>query len=195
MTAWIACASAFGAGEVKTLVAPSLGAAPKGGVFASNVVVTLTTTAKEIRYTLDGSEPATNSALYTTPLLLTNSALLQARAFSSDAKASDSLLETYTLLETNVADFTSPLPLVVINTFGRPIQPGTNLLASIRFINAPTNQRATLTAACDFDGRAAIKARGYTSLRYPKKSFAIETVDNLGHGWPASIPGFPADTD
>src|SRR6185436_16767290 len=67
--------------------------------------------------------------------------------------------------------------------------------ASIRFINAPTNQRATLTAAGDFDGRASIKARGYTSLRYPKKSFGVETHDAAGRSQPASILGLPTDTD
>ena len=169
-------------------------ASPHGGVFLSNVVVTLTNAAKEIRYTLDGTEPGTNSLLYAAPLLLTNSALLQARAYA-DGKAGDLLVETYNLIETNVVDFSSHLPLVLINTFGRPIQAATNVLASIRFIDALTNQRATLTATCDFDGRATVKARGYTSLRYPKKSFAVETRNAAGESHSVSILGFPKDSE
>ena len=51
----------------------------------------------------DGSDPSTNSPIYTAPLLLTNSALLQARSFFPDGKSSGPLVETYTLLDTNVA--------------------------------------------------------------------------------------------
>src|SRR5215213_2905262 len=54
---------------------------PRGGVFASNVTVTLTSALKEIRYTVDGSEPGTNSTLYAAPFLLTNTALIKVRGF------------------------------------------------------------------------------------------------------------------
>jgi hypothetical protein len=181
------------AGEAAGTPAPT--ASVKGGIFASNVTISLSASAKEIRYTLDGSEPSTNSPIYTAPLILTNSALLQARSFFPDAKSSGPLVETYTLIDTNVADFSSHLPVVVINTFGRTINPATNLLASIRFIDAPTNQRATLSAPCNFDGRAEIKTRGYTSLRYPKKSYSVETQGSTGGSQAASILGLPADTD
>jgi hypothetical protein len=187
--------ASLGAADAKGCLLPVTSASPKGGVFATNVVVTLSTTCKEVRYTLDGSEPATNSPLYTAPLLVTNSVLLQARAFSADSKSGDTLVETYVVVDTNAVDFTSTLPVVVINTFGRPIQPGTNLVGAMRFINTATNQRAMLTAPVDFDGRASIKARGYTSLRYPKKSYAFETRDKSGETKAASILGFPQDTE
>src|SRR5687768_6524146 len=61
------------------------GFVPKGGMFTSNVVVTLSHSAKEIRYTLDGSEPGTNSMLYAAPLTLTNPAVVKARAFSTNS--------------------------------------------------------------------------------------------------------------
>ena len=183
-----ACVSIVFAGDAKPADAPPLSASPKGGVFASNATVSLSG-AKEIRYTLDGSNPVTNSPLYSAPLAVTNSVLLKARAFAADGKCGDLLVETYTLLETNTLDFNSHLPLVIINTFGGAIQATSNILASIRFVNGTTNQHATLVAPCDFGGRIEIKARGYTSLRYPKKSFSFETDD------PVSILGFPADTD
>src|SRR5262249_29830755 len=112
-TSWAVWASSANGADDAKASRPAPASFPKGGVFVSNVMVTLTNTAKEIRYTLDGSEPATNSPLYSAPLLLTNSALLQARAFA-DSKPGELLVETFTLLETNVTDFSSHLPLVVI---------------------------------------------------------------------------------
>ena len=53
----------------------NLTVSPLGGVFSSNVTVTLSAKAGRIHYTLDGSEPTTNSPVYASPLLLTNSAV------------------------------------------------------------------------------------------------------------------------
>jgi len=180
--------------SAKTDVAASLSISPPGGVYPSNVLVVLKGAAKEIRYTLDGSEPATNSPLYKSPLHLTNSVLLQARGFSPDWKESFRLTETYTLLETNSQFFTSSLPLVVISTFGHAVS-GSNIAASIRFINTNGAKLATLTGTPDFDGRINIKTRGYTSLRYPKKSYSVETRDAEGNSEPVSILGMPKETD
>ncbi len=189
------CVSTLLQAAEKNAPAHALTVSAKGGVFASNVVVTLSTTAREIRYTLDGSRPGTNSTLYKAPLTVANSVLLRARAFSADFQPSDALAETYTVLETNVLDFSSTLPLVVINTFGQTIQHATNLLASVRFINAATNQKATLVSPPDFDGQALIRQRGYTSLRYPKKSFALEIHDSHGASQAVPILGLPKESD
>jgi uncharacterized repeat protein (TIGR03806 family) len=55
---------------------------PAGGVFTDSVIVTIadTTSGASIYYTLDGTVPTTNSPVYTGPLTLTNSVLLQALA-------------------------------------------------------------------------------------------------------------------
>src|SRR5215213_9020438 len=54
---------------------------PRGGVFASNVTVTLTSALKEIRYTVEGVEPGTNSTVYATAVFLNNHALIKVRGF------------------------------------------------------------------------------------------------------------------
>jgi hypothetical protein len=56
---------------------------PAGGAFVASVQVTLTApdTNAVLRYTLDNSPPTTNSLLYAGPFLLTNSAIVSARAF------------------------------------------------------------------------------------------------------------------
>ncbi len=56
--------------------------APAGGLFTNSINITLSDagTNVSIYYTLDGSKPTTNSALYSGPFVLTNTALVQAAA-------------------------------------------------------------------------------------------------------------------
>ena len=58
---------------------------PDGGTFNGSVLITLqhTNLQAALYFTLDGSLPTTNSFLYTGPLLLTNSATVNANAFAS----------------------------------------------------------------------------------------------------------------
>src|SRR5690349_1409808 len=78
---------------------------PSGGIFTSNVSVSLATTGKEIRYTLDGTEPGTNSPVYTAPLTFSNSVLLKARAITVDSTLSETVAEAYSFAETNLTGF------------------------------------------------------------------------------------------
>jgi hypothetical protein len=174
---------------------PALLISPKGGVFSSNVSVTLSAATKEIRYTTDGSEPGTNSPLYTAPLGLTNSLVLKARVFLSPTDAGEIAAEAFTFIDTNVVEFSSTLPLVVISTFGSAIPAPTNAALWMQVFDAPANQRATLTNAVEFSGPVRLKPRGFTSLRYPKRSYSVETLDAAGDESPVPLLGMPADHD
>ena len=58
---------------------------PAGGLFSNSVVVTITNSMPGASnyYTLDGSQPTTDSRLYTKPFLLTNTTVVTARAFKT----------------------------------------------------------------------------------------------------------------
>lgn len=72
-------------------------ASPYGGTFGNSLPVTLAcaTPLAQIHYTLDGSEPDENSALYTAPILITDSASLRASAFRSGYNPSGTLWADY----------------------------------------------------------------------------------------------------
>ncbi len=169
---------------------------PRGGFFTSNVLVTIAGPTNQVRYTLDGTEPGTNAPLYSAPLLITNSAQLKARVFESGTNAGQIVAEAYSVLDTNVAGFSSTLPLIVLNSFGQPMPPVSNAVIWMHVFSLATNQRATLLGAtAEFSGPISIKARGFTSLRQPKKSYAVETLDAAGENAPVSLLGMPADHD
>ncbi len=169
---------------------------PLGGLFTNlTVAISITGATSQIRYTLDGTTPATNSPLYGGVLALSNSCYLQARAFATGAPPSGVAAETFTLLETNFSDFTSTLPLVIVQTFGQPIVADSRRLASMRIVDVATNGQARLRGPGHFEGRAAIRKRGYTSLRYPKVSLAVETLDAAGRELETGLLGMPKDSD
>lgn len=68
---------------VVKLATPTL--SPNGGSFSDSVEVTLACTSPgaTLFYTTDGSDPTTNSAVYSTPLLLTSSTTVKALAWKS----------------------------------------------------------------------------------------------------------------
>jgi len=174
------------------VVAPVI--SPAGALFTSNVTVTLSAAAGQIRFTTDGSEPATNSPLYAAPLLLTNSALLQARAYVG-ADASAITAAVFTAANTNLAGFNSTLPVIVVHSFGQGLPTPSNAPAWLQVISPGTNQTATLTAATEFSGPVKLKRRGFSSLRFPKMSLSVETVDLQGDEAAVSLLGLPADSD
>jgi len=176
-------------------VPPLVRVAPAGGMFISNPVVTLTGSTGELRFTLDGSLPATNSPLYSTPFILSNSCLLQVRAFVAGRSTGGVSVASFTMLDTNLAGFTSSVPLVCLQTFGRALPADTNVAASIYLIDAPSGRPATLGGPRDFDGRAVVKIRGYTSRRYPKHSLTVELRDAFDAPVHESLLGQPADSD
>lgn len=169
---------------------------PPAGVYLDAVTVELRPqgNAGTIRYTLDGSEPTAASPEYSGPIPIHSTTLLQAKSFEPDLAPSMTVSRTYTILEPSLADFTSNLPLVIINAFGQPITKQQPIMASLRVIDSGT-ERSSLTAAAAFDGHCEIKLRGFSSLRFPKKSYTVKTRDDSGKPLDVSILGMPPDSD
>ena len=191
---WVAETCALGAVSPSNS-APLVAFAPAGGMFTSNPIVTLTGSTGEMRFTLDGSLPVTNSLLYSAPIVLSNSCMVQARGFVGGTATGAVTVASFTLLDTNLAGFNSSLPLVCLQTFGQPIPTDTNVVAAVYLVDAPAGRSATLDAPRDFDGRAVVKVRGYTSRRYPKHSFTMELRDAFDEPVHASLLGQPSDAD
>jgi len=96
---------------------------PSGGVYATNVSLKISARASSpaIHYTLDGSEPDESSPAYSAPLLISNTTLVRAKAFAKESQASSIAAEVYTLLDDDLVNFSSNLPLAIVNSFGTNI--------------------------------------------------------------------------
>ena len=124
---------------------------PRGGAYSTNVVLQLSAPAAGtadrqpvmIRYRLDGLDPDENSAVYSGPILLTNSTLVRAKVFAKGSPASPIAAEFYTLLDSDVIDFSSNLPLVILDSFGSNVVHDSSVQAGVQFID-PERGRARL---------------------------------------------------
>lgn len=73
---------------------------PDGGLYSDPETVVLTATAGDIRYTLDGSDPTSQSALYSSPIAVSSTTMVRARVFESGKIAGSISTETYLYGET-----------------------------------------------------------------------------------------------
>ena len=73
---------------------------PGTGTYADSVVFSITcaTEGAEIRYTMDGSEPTATSTLYSTPITLTATTTVKAKAFKTDWNPSETVTAIYTVV-------------------------------------------------------------------------------------------------
>ena len=96
--------------------------------------------------------------------------------------------------EESATNFTSNLPVVVLDTFGQSISKDVPTVVRAEFFNA-ANRRASLGAKPDYDGLGTVHLRGYTTLHLPKHSYTFHTVDNRTNQTKVSLLGLPADDD
>lgn len=169
-----------------------------GGIFtnALELILTPATPGAEIRYTLDGSIPSELSALYTTPIPIGRTLMVRARAFAPGLAPSPVTGAAFTRLAPALESFSSNLPLLVLNSFGRTIPEGTRSPVYLTVLNPEAETgRTRILSPPDFTRRAAAEIRGSSSTQFPKKSYGLELQDEAGLDSPASLVGLPADSD
>ncbi len=108
---------------VDAAVPPSIGVSPAAGTYTNQVSVALTGVnlpdGAEIHFTLDGTSPSENSALYTGAILLTNTTTtsISAAIFVNDQIASEVSVATYSVI-TVVPPGTGGTPNLINIQFG-----------------------------------------------------------------------------
>ncbi len=166
----------------------------RGGVFTDTVKIELNAREGVVRYTLDGSEPNASSQAYAESITLSGSTLIKAKTFAPDLLPSGTVAETFTLLDESTAGFTSNLPLIILNPIGQYISANNRSTVSMRFVNAGKG-RNSLTSAADYDGRASVNLRGFSTLRQPKNSLTLRLIDENNDKVKASLFGLPKESD
>jgi len=186
-------------GAGNTLTGPGFAPDPvfsiKGGVYAaSSLALSMSAPSGTIRYTLDGSTPSGSSTAYTAPINISASTIVQARVFQAGLLPSTIVVETYNMAGTGVANFSSDLPLLIINTAGRGISQDSRVPAFVTAIDTHRG-RAALQAPPSFQGKAQVEIRGQSSAGFPKKAYNVELNDAVGNDLEVPLLGLPQESD
>jgi hypothetical protein len=91
--------------------------------------------------------------------------------------------------------FSSNLPIIVIDTSGRAIPNEPKIVARMGVINNGSARNSTANAFNEYDGEISIEIRGTSSQQFPKKSYALETQDELGQNYNVPLLGMPKEND
>lgn len=174
-----------------------------GGVITDPFRLELSTASGHdaIRYTLDGSDPGAASPLYDgavgVPIGCASSTRLRARAFGSGGAPGPVRSAVYLPLDEAARGFSTNLPIVVIDTLGRPIvadrasRPWVDGFAA--FIPPGPDGRARLTGRAQHTGFVALRHRGAST--YGQGGYRLELRDELGEEASAPLLGLPEESD
>ncbi len=167
------------------------------GTFIEPFTLTLSSTgaASTIRYTLDGTMPTSTSLVYTVPFLITNSAHIRARAYGDGLLPGPPQSGAYLKLLTNVLEFTSTLPVLVMETFGQNLPTSAHDSFVHLCLHEPVNGKTSLTNPPTLTTRAGFHVRGSTSSGFPQSPYAVEFLDEFNEERNLSPLGLPADSD
>ncbi|MDD2598711.1 MAG: chitobiase/beta-hexosaminidase C-terminal domain-containing protein [Kiritimatiellae bacterium] len=153
--------------EEATVSAPTFDPAD-GTSFETSLSVALSsaTDGAEIRYTLDGADPTTNSVLYATALELTETTTVKARAFKSGLAASAVASATYTKLVPAATPTFTPAEGTTFETSLSLALSSATDGAEIRYTldgSDPTTNSALYATALTLTQTTTVKARAFKS--------------------------------
>jgi hypothetical protein len=187
-------------------------------VFSESVMLEMESSTPDthIVYTIDGKEPTIfNSKRYTVPVEITKSTQIRARAQRSSSDAGPLVGRQFTKVSPELATFSSPLPIIVLDNFGSGKVPqrssstgpngndgsGVNQVARQPALmtiyeraesgeSSPADAKATVSSA-------GIRVRGSSSGSLAKKAFSVETWNDgvIEDAKDIEPFGMPAESD
>ncbi|MFT5042962.1 MAG: hypothetical protein ACI8TX_003959, partial [Hyphomicrobiaceae bacterium] len=190
------------------LVAPIL--SPPCETFSANTSVTITPAfpGVAIRYTTNGSAPTSSSTLYTTPINLSSTTHLRARAFDATTGGGGEIASgSFQKLATTSnlgginppSTFTSDLPIMVVENFGAGNVPGPGATLQTARVSVfepdPTTGRSSLADEPDACFRIGIRRRGQSSSGFAKPQYRVELRDDSDVDLDYPLLGLPSESD
>lgn len=146
-------------------------------------------------------EPTAASPEYSGPFTISSSVTIRAAVFAADNSLHGAAATAQFI---RIADdgarldtFSSPLPLVVLDTHGRSALDDNSPDQKPAWLQlfTPDNGSATLTAPPAVTTPIGVKVRGTSSAGFPKKSYSVELHDEAGADRPLSLLGLAHNAD
>ncbi len=165
--------------------------------FLETVEVALSCTERSavIHFTLDGSLPTSRSPIWRDALTFTNTTQLRARAYQPGLLPSPPRSEVYLRCHTNALEFTSSLPVMILDTLGSDTPTSSQASLAHLSVYEPVNGRTALTNRPTLISRVSQRVRGSTSSGMPQPGFAMAFIDELNQERSLPLLGLPADSD
>jgi len=165
--------------------------------FTGNFQVSLSgaSAGQSIRYTTDGSEPTTSSALYGNPFTISQSTQLRARIIGGGSALGPIAMASYLSLASDVSGFSSNLPIVILENWnsGKPNSDTDGFWGIIE--PGAADQRSHISASLDIATRCNMKVRGSSSSGFAKYSLSLESQDESKEDQAISPLGMPSESD
>lgn len=178
-------------GDVKFSVA--------GGTFERPFALTLESVdplpGTVIRYTVDGSTPGEQATLYAGPIPMNATRQVRARTFTPGLLSGVVRTETFLRLSSDVAGFTSDLPIIVIHTLGGGAISASAERAGVVTLHEPMRGRSSIASAPQLVTRASFRRRGSSTEGQPKANYAVEFWDEADQPLDLPLLGMPAESD
>ncbi len=95
----------------------------------------------------------------------------------------------------NLYNFSTDLPLIIIDTDGRSIPDEPKITARMKIINNSSGINRINDQPTDYDGFIGIEKRGKSSIHYPQTPYGVETRNADGSNNNISVLGLPEEND
>jgi len=163
-----------------------------------------------VHFEIGGAVPTASSPEFheDEPIPISGSVLVRARAFDSQGNASESVTRMFIRLDKELEDFSSDIPLVIVNEHDEtmlslcediPPQSGTNCERTLVYstvIDVGQDGRARLfTDDIHVHGRSHSNYRGQSSMRFSKRQFGVRLLDEEDENRNVSILGMPTENN
>ncbi len=181
---------------LKNAPASTLVFAPPAGVYTNSVTVQVkvATPATVARYTLDGADPDDTSPVYADPIEITGDTLLKVKTFKADGTGAATVSQAYVVIDPALGGFNSNLPLIILDSYGHKMSHDQKAPVSVRVIDVQGG-RSRLAGPAEIAGVGELNIRGNTSMRFPKKSYHLKTLNDANEPLKAPLLGLPKEHD
>jgi|LSQX01.1.fsa_nt_gb hypothetical protein len=169
----------------------------EGGPYTETFQLTLESEpGSMIYYTLNGQIPTSSSGiLYTTPINISGTDIVRARAYKQDYMPSEPKTMIYSRIGSNVQGFKSNLPVVILHQFNTAITPGARTPAAAVFIDNNQGDTTHLIGDIALQSRILANIRGSSAQSFPKKMYGFHLVNEFNQDEDESLFGMPADNN
>ena len=148
-----------------------------------------------IRYTTNGNAPTSSSTVYSSPISVSSTIQIRARVYDSGFAPGPIDSETYLRLNPNVGNFTSDLPVLILDDFGAGKPSSEKAMHWTIYEPDPVTGRSSPAVLPNFQTRGRMKVRGSSSAGWPKYSLTMEAWNNANEDKDVAPLGMPADSD